>query len=208
MDLFRKALAVIGAVIVIAALGIGARSLIVAERPVAAVAPGGPGVPSIGGPFTLTDHSGKRVSDADYRGRHMLISFGYTFCPDVCPTALTTMAAALDQLGPELADKVVPIFVTVDPERDTPEALGEYVVNFHPAMVGLSGTSEDIAAVAKAFRVYFAKAEQPDGPYLMDHSSIIYFMGPDGTFRTHFNHTTTPEQMSEAMRKYLSGQSS
>jgi cytochrome oxidase Cu insertion factor (SCO1/SenC/PrrC family) len=111
----------------------------------------------IGGPFSLTDQTGRPVTDADYRGRYMLIYFGFTFCPDVCPTELQVMATALDQLGRQ-ADEVQPIFITIDPERDTPSQLAGYVSQFHPRMAGLTGTPEQIASVARAYRVYYAKA--------------------------------------------------
>jgi protein SCO1/2 len=116
--------------------------------------------PAVGGPFALVDSEGRAVTDADFRGRFMLVYFGFTYCPDVCPTSLTYIAQALDRLGPD-ADKVVPVFITVDPERDTPEQLKEYVRHFHPKLVGLTGTPEQIAAAAKAYRVYFAKARVP-----------------------------------------------
>jgi protein SCO1/2 len=168
--------------------------------------PGGTGgIVQIGGPFTLVDQDGKTRTDADYRGRHMLIYFGYTYCPDVCPTALSDMGLALDALGDD-ADKVVPMLITVDPERDTPERLKDYVSNFHPGMVGLTGDDAAVTAAAKAYRVYFAKsnAESAPGEYLMDHTSIIYLMGPDGRYQTHFSHGTTSETMAERIRDKLS----
>lgn len=160
-------------------------------------------VPSIGGNFTLVDQDGKTVTDQTYRGQYRLMFFGYTFCPDVCPTALGTVGTALEQLPPEVVNQITPIFVSVDPQRDTPETLKAYVSNFHPRTVGLTGSKEQIAETAKTFRVYYAKAETENGPYLMDHSSIIYFMGPDGKFITHFNHMTPPEQMAETIAKFV-----
>jgi protein SCO1/2 len=121
----------------------------------------------------------------------MLIFFGFTYCPDVCPGELQVMSAALDELGAE-GEKIQPVFITIDPARDTPEAMKLYVSNFHPRMVGLTGSEADIAAVAKAYRVYYAKAKgsenSPD--YLMDHSTILYLMGPDGKFVKHFTYGT------------------
>ncbi len=159
----------------------------------------------IGGPFSLVDHKGKNLTEADFRGRQMLIYFGYTFCPDVCPTSLTIMADALNLLGSD-ADDVDPIFITVDPERDTPEHLNMYVGHFHPRMVGLTGTAEQVKAAAKVYRVYFAKARE-DGAdtedYLVDHTSIVYLMGPDGEFRAHFTHETDAETMAKKIREFL-----
>ena len=159
----------------------------------------------IGGPFSLVDHHGKSLTEADFRDRYMLVYFGYTFCPDVCPTSLTAMADALNILGSE-ADDVVPVFITVDPERDTPEHLNMYVGHFHPRLVGLTGSAEQVKAAAKVYRVYFAKARE-DGAdadeYLMDHTSIVYLMGPDGEFRAHFTHETDAEAMAKRIREFL-----
>jgi protein SCO1 len=163
--------------------------------------------PAIGGPFTLVDQHGKTVTDADFRGRYMLVFFGYTFCPDICPTGLSRNSDALDLMGEE-ADKVVPIFITIDPERDTVEHMKEYASFFHPRLVALTGTLEQIAAVAKAYRVYYAKAQEKGAEadeYLMDHSSITYVMAPDGQFLTHFGHDVSPERMAERLGKIVSG---
>src|SRR5690606_16276706 len=118
----------------------------------------GSGIASIGGPFTLTDHTGATRTDKDFRGKLMLIYFGYTWCPDVCPTAVQVMSVAIDMLG-EQGNEVVPILITVDPERDTPAHLAEYVKNFHPRLVGLTGSPEAISETAKAYRVYYRKAD-------------------------------------------------
>ena len=195
----RSIIAAVAGVILIAAIALGARSLIVAapESPVASSR----AMPTIGGPFTLTDHDGRAVTDADFHGRYMLVYFGYTYCPDVCPTSLQVMTDALDLLGAK-ADAVTPVLITIDPERDTAELLRDYVANFHPRTVGLTGTPEQIAAVAKAYRVYYAKAEQ-EGTYLMDHSSIVYLMGKDGKFLTHFSHNTPADKMAEGIRRHL-----
>ena len=166
--------------------------------------PIGSGSALVGGPFTLTDHNGKRVTDQDFRGRYMLIFFGFTYCPDVCPSELQVMSAALDELGPK-AEKIQPIFITIDPARDTPEAMKLYVANFHPRMIGLSGSPEDIAQVAKAYRVYYARAKgsenQPD--YLMDHSTILYLMGPDGKFVKHFTYGTDVKGLAAALEENI-----
>jgi cytochrome oxidase Cu insertion factor (SCO1/SenC/PrrC family) len=158
----------------------------------------------VGGPFTLTDHTSKRVTDQDFRGRFMMVFFGFTFCPDVCPTALQVMAAALDKIGSK-AEQITPVLITVDPERDTPEQMAMYVKSFHPRLVGLTGSPEEIAAVAKAYRVYFKRVADPksSGGYTMDHSAIIYVMGPDGAFRTHFTYTVNADAMAERLTKLL-----
>ena len=163
------------------------------------------GAVSVGGPFQLTDNTGKPVTEASYRGRFMLIYFGYTFCPDVCPTELQTIASALDQLGPEAA-KIVPIFITVDPERDTVTALNDYVTLFDKRLVGLTGTQEQIGAVTRAYRVYYAKAtSKGSSSYLMDHSSFLYLMGPDGGFRSLFRQGMSPDDLAKALRSRLAG---
>jgi protein SCO1/2 len=167
--------------------------------------PIGSGTALVGGPFTLTNQDGRRVTDQDFRGKYMLIFFGYTYCPDVCPSELQVMSAALDQMGPE-ADKIQPIFITIDPERDTADTLKIYVSNFSPRMVGLTGSDEDIAAVAKAYRIYYAKAKGTENQkdYLMDHSTILYLMGPDGKFVKHFTYGTEAKGLAEALRQAIS----
>lgn len=163
------------------------------------------GTVSIGGPFTLIDQSGKMVTDADFRGKYMLIYFGYTYCPDVCPTSLSTMANALDELTPAQLDKVVPIFISVDTERDTPAALADYVPNFNDKLIGLTGTEEQIKSVARAYKTYYAKVNEDDkdGNYLMDHSSITYLMGPDGKYVAHFSHGTPADAMAKRLAEIL-----
>ena len=164
---------------------------------------GGFGEPLIGGSFTLVDGTGATRTDEDFRGRLMLVYFGFTYCPDVCPTELQAMGQAVDLLG-EKADSVQPIFVTIDPERDTPQMVGQYVESFHPRMVGLTGTPEQVAAAAKVYRVYYRKAEvEGSSDYLMDHSSIVYLMGRDGKFLTHFSHGTSPQDMAKGISKHL-----
>jgi protein SCO1/2 len=160
----------------------------------------------VGGPFTLTDHTGKRVTDNDFRGRYMLVYFGYTWCPDVCPTELQVISAALDRLGDE-ARRIRPIFVTVDPERDTVAQMADYVANFHASLVGLTGSPEEIAGVAKAYRVYYAKAksEGSETDYTVDHGSLIYLMDPQGKFVTHFTYGTDPEKLAQGLAKAIGG---
>ena len=206
------------------------------------VKPGAPTVPptaavsqpDIGGPFFLVDHEGRPVTQDTFKGRFMLVYFGYTFCPDVCPTALTEMGSALDILGEDGAP-VTPVFITIDPERDRPEPLKEYLAFFHPRLVGLTGTSEQVAAVAKVYKVFAAKAalehehepgrehdaeehakhmqdpkhehdpghHHDTGDYLMDHTSIIYLMGPDGAYRAHFSHGADARAMAAKIREFL-----
>ncbi len=161
------------------------------------------GTALIGGPFTLTDHQGQRRSEADFQGRYMLIFFGYTYCPDICPTSLSTITQGLDILAETSEAKaaaVTPVFVSVDPARDTTEALAQYVDHFHPSMVGMTGSEQEVAAAAKAYRVFYKKVEQADASdYLMDHSSIIYLMAPDGSYLTHFTHSSTGEDIAEGL---------
>ena len=162
------------------------------------------GEATVGGPFTLTDHKGRRVTEQEWRGKYMLIFFGFRFCPDVCPTALQVTASALDKLGAK-ADRVVPLFISVDHERDTPEILERYVSSFHPRLVGLTGSAEEITSVTRAYRVYYKKTkdEKSAAGYTIDHSSIVYLMGPDGKFITHFTHTTSPDAMAAALARNL-----
>jgi cytochrome oxidase Cu insertion factor (SCO1/SenC/PrrC family) len=158
----------------------------------------------VGGPFSLIDQNGKRVTDKDFRGRYMLVMFGFTYCPDVCPSGLQVMSAALDQLGAK-ADKVVPILISVDTERDTPAQLAQYIKSFHPRLVGLTGTAEEVAAAAKAYRVYYKKVEDPKSTagFTYDHSALIYLMGPDGKYLAHFSHATGPDAMVARLRELL-----
>lgn len=161
---------------------------------------------SVGGPFTLVNGKGETVTDKNFAGEYMLVYFGYTYCPDVCPTALTDMATALDLLGDDKAKKIQPIFISVDPARDTPEHLAEYVTFFHPRLIGLTGTEQQIKDAARAYRVFYRIGEAaPDDPqdYLVDHTSIIYLIGPDGKLVTHFSHGTTPEAMAERLGNLL-----
>lgn len=159
----------------------------------------------VGGPFTLVDQTGQTVTDRDFRGRFMLVYFGYTFCPDICPTELMTMAQAIDLLG-DAGQQVVPIFITIDPERDTVEAMAGYVALFHPRLVGLTGTPDQIAEAAAPYRVYYARAESEDATYyLMDHSSFVYLMDPEGQNVMLFGRGTSPEAMAEAIRERLPG---
>lgn len=158
----------------------------------------------IGGPFSLVEPGGRRVTEKDYAGRPMLVYFGFTHCPDVCPAGLQVIAAALDRLG-DKAKGVTPLFITVDPERDTPEVLGQYVASFHPAIVGLSGTPEDIAGVTKAYRVYATKVANEDAPdrYSIDHSTFMYLMDAKGGYVKHFPHSVDADALAAELAKAL-----
>ncbi len=163
------------------------------------------GKPMVGGPFSLIDQTGKRVSDKDFLGKYMLVFFGYTNCPDVCPAGLQVMSAALDKLG-HRADDIVPILITLDPAEDTPEKLATYVKSFHPRLIGLTGSDSDIAATAKAYRVFYQKVPDDKDPsrYSIDHSAIFYLMGKDGTLITPIPHTTDVDQLALTIDKALS----
>ena len=157
----------------------------------------------IGGPFRLQAANGREVTDADFRGRWMLVYFGYTRCPDACPTALQDMANAIDTLGADAKAKVALLFITIDPERDTPAVVQDYVTAFNAPITGLSGTPEQIATVAKEYRVYYAKHPKKDGEYDMDHSSIIYVMDPRGRFAANFTHETAPDDIAAKLRSLI-----
>jgi len=162
------------------------------------------GAPKIGGPFNLIDQDGQSVSEADFKGQYMLIYFGYTYCPDICPTSLSAMADALDLLGDKAA-RITPVFITVDPERDDAPALKMYVEHFYPRLVGLTGSVDQIQAAAKAYKVYFAKVGDGygDDDYAMEHSSITYLMGPDGEFISHFSNGVEAEPMARKLEEIL-----
>jgi protein SCO1/2 len=160
--------------------------------------------PGIGGPFALTDQNGKAVTADSLKGKPTLIYFGYTFCPDVCPTSLLLMETAIDKLGGDTAKKVNLVFITVDPERDTVDVMKGYVTNFGPTFEGLTGSTEQIAQVARAYRVYYQKVPGKDGgPYLMDHSSIVYLLDRNGRFVTHFTHEAKAESIAAAVQRLL-----
>jgi protein SCO1/2 len=164
---------------------------------------GGSGEALVGGPFELVDQDGNPVTDQTFKGRLTLIYFGFTYCPDACPTALGVMSAALDKLD-VAADRVVPILITVDPDRDTPAVLKDYVSNFHPGMMGLTGTPEQIAKVAKAYRVFYQKAPgTTPADYVMDHTLLIYLMDGEGKYLKYFGPDATADQIAEEIRKHL-----
>ena len=157
-----------------------------------------------GGDFTLESASGP-VSLKDYRGKLVLVYFGYTFCPDICPTSLASTAEGLKQLKPEEAARVAMIFISVDPERDTPPRLKEYAEFFHPSLVGVTGTPENLAEIAKRYGVFYArqKVETAGGGYVVDHSADTYVVGPDGQLVGKIAHATPPDQVVAKIRSYL-----
>jgi protein SCO1/2 len=158
----------------------------------------------IGGPFSLVDQTGAPVTDKSYAGRYRLIYFGYTFCPDACPTELQVMAQAMDLLGPAAA-KVQPIFITIDPARDTVQQMAAYVQQFDKRLVGLTGSPQQIADAAHAYKVYYAKAEAEGDPanYAMNHSSYVYLMDPAGKFVTVFSSDMDADKMAAAIEHYI-----
>ena len=160
----------------------------------------------VGGPFSLTDETGATLTNEDLEVRYMLVFFGYTYCPDVCPTTLTVMTQALDMLDPKVAEQVEPVFITIDPARDTSKALGAYSEHFHDKIHYLTGTQEQIASVAKAYRMFYQKVESEDfSDYLMDHSTITYLMGPDGRYVSHFGFNAAPEDIAKDLTKRIAG---
>ena len=198
-----RLLTVIVAGFLIGALG-GALALVLTRGPAAPVV-ATTGTALIGGPFTLVGHDGKPVTDQAFRGKFMLVFFGFTHCPDICPAELQAMSAALDELGPK-ANDIIPIFITLDPERDTPQAVTDYVRNFGQRFVGLSGSSEQVVAAAKAYRVTYSKFQEkgakPDD-YTIDHSALVYLMGKDGKFLTYFERGTPAAIMAATLKRYL-----
>lgn len=154
----------------------------------------------VGGSFSLVDGENRGVTDQTFRGRYMLVYFGFTHCPDICPTSLLVMGNALERLG-EKGDDIVPIFITVDPERDTPEVVGGYVKHFGERFIGLTGSMQQVQAAADAYKVYFNKVEDEGSAlgYMVDHSGFIYLMGPDGAYLTHFPHTISETALAEGL---------
>lgn len=202
----KKSTAILAICCLLLATGIGASALL--------LAPGtsknnvvSSGIALVGGPFEATNQDGKRVSDKDFLGRHTLFYFGFTFCPDICPAELQVISAALNEIdGAE--DKFNLVFVTIDPARDTPEIMKQYVAHFWPGTIGLTGSADDIRKMASAYRVYYTKAggENADkDSYLMDHSSITYLMAPDGKFIRHFPFGTSADDIRKALVEIASG---
>lgn len=155
-----------------------------------------------GGPFSLTDHLARAVTDRDYRGKFMLVFFGYTMCPDICPTTLLDITAVMEKLG-DVAGKVQPLFITIDPKRDSAGVLKEYLSSFDSRIVGLTGSPEEIQRVANAYRVFYAKFKTGDGNYTVDHSGYIYLMDSNGKYLTHFVHGASVAAMANDIRDYI-----
>jgi protein SCO1 len=157
---------------------------------------------AIGGPFQLTDQAGRTVTEKNMQGRPTLIFFGFTHCPDICPTSLFEISEVLRAMGKD-ADRVNAYFVSVDPERDTAAAMKDYLSSFDPRLEGLTGNPEEVAKVISAYRVYARKVPLKDGDYTMDHTALIYLMDRDGRFVSPFNLKRTPEQAAADLKRYL-----
>jgi len=157
---------------------------------------------AIGGPFQLTDQAGRTVTENNMKGRPTLIFFGYTHCPDVCPTSLFEMSEVLRAMGKD-ADRINAYFISVDPERDTTAAIRDYLSSFDPHLEGLTGSPDQVAKVISAYRVFARKVPTKDGDYTMDHTALIYLMDRDGKFVSPFNLKRTPEQAAADLRRYL-----
>jgi len=192
---------------ILVATGAFVAGLILCTAVVLLVSGGGQGptlpqVAAIGGPFSLTDQNGRTVTDQDFKGHPFLVFFGFTNCPDVCPTTMFEISEIMKKLGPD-GDRVRALFITVDPERDTPAALKDYLSSFDPRIVGVTGDEAAIAAVAKAYRAYYKRMPLAEGGYTMDHTAIIYLMGKDGRFVTPFSLKRTTDAAAAELRKYL-----
>ena len=158
---------------------------------------------TLGGPFSLTDQNGIVRTERDFAGKYSLVFFGYTYCPDVCPTTLAVMASALDKLGAR-ADKIVPLFITIDPKRDTPEKIKTYLSSFGPRFVGLTGSPANIASVAKEYRVYYKEhPAENGGEYTVDHSGVIYLMDPKVAYLANYSLETSPADLAADLMKRL-----
>ena len=154
----------------------------------------------VGGPFDLTDQTSHRRTDADFRGKLVVLYFGYTYCPDVCPTELQSISLALDKLG-AAAETVQPVFITVDPERDTPARLAEFVASFHPRLIGLTGSLAEVRKTAVAYRTFFARnSATAPGEYSVDHTGFIYLVGKDGHYLGFLPPGASPDEIADAIR--------
>jgi protein SCO1/2 len=193
-----RALLVLGAFVAGLVLCFGTVMLVTGQ----ANSPIRPAAAAIGGPFHLTDQNGRPVSDEDFRGKPFLVFFGYTHCPDVCPTTLFDVSEVMRRLGPD-ADKTAALFITVDPERDTPATLKDYLGSFDPHLRAITGAPDAVAAVAKEYRVYYKKVPTENGDYSMDHTAIVYLMDKNGHFVAPFSLRRTPEASADDLRRYL-----
>jgi protein SCO1 len=157
----------------------------------------------IGGPFRLVDQDGRTVTDADLRGKWLLVYFGYTHCPDACPTALNNIALTFRDLGQRLRGEIRPVFITVDPARDTPAVMKSYVASFDAPILALTGSAGAVAQAAKEYRVYYEKHPEPGGDYSLDHSSFIYVMDPQGRFAASIESEEAPEEMAKQLARLI-----
>ncbi|XP_050143440.1 protein SCO1 homolog 1, mitochondrial-like [Malus sylvestris] len=161
------------------------------------------GKAAIGGPFNLINHDGKRVTEKDFLGKWTLMYFGFTHCPDICPDELVKLAAAVDKLQKDAGIEIVPLFISVDPERDTVEQVREYVKEFHPKLIGLTGNPDEIRSVARAYRVYYMKTTEEDSDYLVDHSIVMYLMSPEMEFVKFFGKNNDVDSLAEGITKEI-----
>lgn len=192
--------------LIVFSLALLAALLVVALVRIATMKPeDGGGAAAIGGPFTAVNQDGQAVSDRTYRGKLQLVFFGYTFCPDVCPTELQNITLAMDELSAREKPQVVPLFFSVDTERDTPGVLKQYLTNFDPSIQGLTGTAEQVRANARTFKVYYAKVppKEAGGDYLMDHSAFTYLLDREGRYVQHFRPGAAPDEIAKAIRARL-----
>lgn len=159
----------------------------------------------IGGPFIGVTHLGEPVTDQALLGHYSLVYFGFTYCPDICPTTLLVVANAMDSLQPALSDNILPVFISVDPERDTVDVMRQYVRNFHPRLLGITGTPEQVKVMADAYKVYYNRVDTPDSAaeYLIDHSGFLYLMNPQGKYITHFPHHVSEQVLADALRQHI-----
>jgi protein SCO1 len=172
--------------------------LVVAQRPNVPI----PQSSAVGGPFKLIDQDGRTVTDQDMKGKPFLVFFGFTHCPDVCPTALFDISEVFRKLGPD-AGRASALFITVDPERDTPEAMKSYLSSFDPHLRGLTGDEAAIDGVVRVYRSYYKKVPNPDGSYTMDHTALVYLMDKEGRFVAPFNLKRRPEDSAADLRRYF-----
>jgi protein SCO1/2 len=198
MDIKAKRIILILSAFLAGLLSVFAVILVVAGRDTGTIA----SVAPIGGPFRLIDQNGKPVTDRDLKGHPFLVFFGFTHCPDVCPTTLFEVSEVLRNLGPDGA-RVRALFVTVDPERDTPAVLKDYLSSFDPRLTGLTGDADAIANIAKSYRVYYKKVPTDGGAYTMDHTALVYLMDKDGRFVLPFNIKRPPEAAAADLRRYM-----
>ncbi len=159
--------------------------------------------PKVGGPFTLTDHNGNTVTNEDFLGSYVLMYFGYTYCADICPTDLQIMVLTMEELG-DTGNQVQPVFITVDPGRDTVAQLKDYVALFHPRLIGLTGTQEQIEDIGAKYYIHFSYVgDVKAGDYEVDHTSYVYLLGPDGKYLTFFHHATDPQIIADEVRDFM-----